>query len=150
MLAATPTTPFLDVIADAIVAAAPDDVNVGLFTGNPTLSPSTVLGDLTPPTFTGYAKVNVAFGTRRSNANGDLILPIPAASFQPSNNTDLPQTVTGISIDMEDAGGDVLWLAELLEEPWEVVTSGSALDVICEIYVRADPQYGGYCTTCSV
>jgi len=149
MLAATPTTVFLDVIADAIEAAAADDINIGLFTGAPTLSPATVLGDLTAPTFTGYAVVNVPFGTRRGNANGDIILPLPAASFQPTNTTNLPQTVTGVYLGAEGTP-DTLWMAELLEEPWEVVSSGSALDVIMEIYVKADPNYGGYCTVCSV
>jgi len=150
MLAATPTSTFLDVIADAIEAAAADDINIGLFTGAPTLSPSTVLADLVAlaPTFTGYAIVNVPFGARRGNANGDIILPLPQASFQPTNNTNLPETVTGMYIGMEGTP-DTLWLAEMLDEPWEVVSSGSALDVISEVYIKADPNYGGYCTTCS-
>lgn len=150
MLAAVPSATFLDVVADAIVAGAPDDVNVGLFTGAPTLTPSTVLATLTAlaPTYTGYAVVNAAFGTRRGNANGDIILPIPAATFQPSDNTNLPQTVTGVYVSMEGTP-DLLWMSELLDEPWEVVSSGSALDVIMEVYVKADENWGGVCTTCA-
>jgi len=148
MLAATPTTAFLDVIADALEAALASDMNFGLFTGTPTLQPSMVIGDLPAPTFTGYAKVNVAAGTRRGNANGDIIIPFPAVTFQPTNTTDLPQTVTGSYAEAEGTP-DTLWLAEFLDEPWEVVDTGSALDIIWEIYVRADSVYGGICTTCS-
>jgi len=150
MLAATPTAIFLDVIADALVAAAADDINIGLFTGAPALGPTTTLASLTAlaPAFTGYAIVNAPFGTRRGNANGDIILPLPAATFQPSDNVGLPVTVTGVYIGAEGTP-DVLWMAELFDEPWEVVSSGSALDVIIEVYIKADPVYGGYCTVCS-
>jgi len=150
MLAAVPSSIFLDVVADAIEADAADDINIGLFTGAPTLSPATTLATLVAlaPTFTGYAVVNVPFSARRGNANGDIILPLPAASFQPSDNVGLPITVTGFYIGREGTP-DVLWLSEMLDEEWEVTSSGSALDVISEIYVKADENWGGICTTCS-
>lgn len=150
MLSASPTTIFLEVIADAIEADAAADINIGLFTGAPTLTPATTLATLVAlaPGFTGYAIVNNPFGARRGNANGDVILPVGAATFQPSDDTNLPITVTGSYLGREGSP-DVLWLAEFLDEPWEVVSAGSALDVIWEIYVKADSIYGGICTTCS-
>jgi len=150
MLSASPSALFQGVIADAIEADAAADINIGVFTGTPTLTPATLLADLTAlaPAYTGYAIVNNPFGTRRSNANGDIILPVGAATFQPTNDTGLPLTVTGSYLGREGTP-DVLWLAEFLDEPWEVVNSGSALDIIWEVYVKADSIYGGICTTCS-
>jgi len=148
MLAASPTTVFMSVLADALEADAADDINIGLFTNELTPGPGTVLGDLTAPTFTGYAVVNNPFGARRGNANGDIILPVGAATFQPTDTTNLPQTVVGSYLGREGTP-DTLWLVEILDEPWEVVDTGSALDVIWEIYIRYDTTYGGICTTCA-
>jgi len=148
MLAAQPTSAFLDVLADAFEAAATTDLKMGLFTDDPTLTFATVLADLAPPTFTGYAAVAMTIGARRGNANGDIIEPLGMASFQPTVTPSPSQTVTGAYIYL-DATPDVLWFAEFLDTPWVVVDTGSALDVIWEVYIKADPVYGGVCTTCS-
>lgn len=148
MLSGNPTTDFLDILATAIETAGASDLFVGLFTGSPTLGPDTVLADLPVPAYTGYARAAVTLGTRRGNANGDIIIPIAAVTFQPTNDTGLPITVTGWYL-AQGAGTPTLWMAELLDEPWEVQSSLSALDINEELYIRSDPNYGGYCSTCS-
>ncbi len=148
MLAAQPTTAVLDVLADAFEAAATTDLKMGLFTGDPTLTFATVLANLTPPAFTGYAQVAMTIGARRGNANGDIIIPLGMASFQPTAPVSPTETVTGAFILLDDTP-DVLYFAEMLDTPWVVVDEGSALDVIWEVYIKADPVYGGVCTTCS-
>jgi hypothetical protein len=148
MLAAVPTkATFLDAIATAIETLGTTDLKIGLFTGSPTLSPDTVLADLTQPTFTEYALVAATIGTRRSDANGDIILPLGLATFQPTGGTSLPQTVTGVFV--QAAASPKLWLAEVLDTPWIVQDTGSALDVVFEIYIPGGEVWGGVCTTCS-
>jgi len=147
MLSAYPTAAFLDILADAITTEAGTDLVAGLFTNEPDLGPGTLIRDLDAPTYTGYALVPLTVGTRRGNANGDIIIPLGTATFQPTNNTNLPQTVKGVYLAL-DGTPDVLWLAEMLDTPYQFLTSASALDIILEIYVRADQLYGMVCTTC--
>lgn len=149
MLAATPSSTFLEVLAAAVEAVSGAGVRIGLFTGSPTLTPATLLADLVQPTYTGYTRPGVINGTRRGNANGDIIIPYGMVSFQPTNNAALPQTVTGVFM-QKDGAPDKLWLAEVLDDPWVIVDTGSALDVIFEIYIKGDAVYGGVCTTCVV
>jgi len=145
-LAAQPSAVFLDDVADAIEAALDDPV-CGLFTSPDALQPTTVYADLVQPTYTGYSRVAMTVGTRRYNANGDQIIPLGMASFQPTANPAEPITVVGSFIGNTTAT-PVLELSELLDEPWVVTDTGSALDVVWEIYVKADPNWGGICTSC--
>jgi len=98
MLSAFPTDAFLDILATAVETEGAADLVAGLFTGEPELGPGTVLADLDQPTYTGYAAQAVTIGSRRENGNGDIILPLGTMTFQPTNNTALPQTATGVWI----------------------------------------------------
>jgi len=147
-LAATPTTQFLDRLATALETAYATNLKVGLFIGSPTLGPDLVLADLTEPGFTGYARAAVTLGTRRGNANGDIILPIASVTFQPTVDPVSEIIVTGWFL-AEGASPTIPELAEYLDVPWVVDSTINALDINEEIYIRADPNYGGYCSTCT-
>ncbi len=138
-LAATPTTAMLDTIADALEAAW-DDLVCGLYTNSPPPEPTQLYADMTQPTFTGYLRAAMTIGARRGNANGDIIEPLGMATFQPT---------AGTAFIANNATTPVLQLFEDLDTPWQVVDTGSALDIIWEAYVKADPVYGGICSTCS-
>jgi len=146
-MAANPTSTFLDILATAIETAGASNLKVGLFTGSPTLGPDTVLSDLTEPTYTGYARQTVTIGTRRGNANGDIILPLDPLTFAPTADVSPAQTITGYFICQ--GASPALWLAELLDQPWTVTSALDFLTLILEILVSADPVYGGVCTVCS-
>lgn len=148
MLNAQPTLFLLDAIETAIAGLAtgtpPSVWKVGLFTGTPTLSEDTVLSDLTEPAFTGYARVAMTPGTIRRDAAGNVILPLGKASFQPTADPVGTITVTGVFVVIDTD----LIVAEFLDAPWLVVNTGSAIDIIEEIYVTNGSYYGGVCTTC--
>lgn len=147
MLSMQPTLFFVDLVADAIEAAITGGtVKVaGLFTNDPsTLNKDTVLADLTEPTFTGYARVAVAVGTRRTNVNGDQISPLGKQTFQPTATPASPQTVNGWFLEVD---GD-LYGWDAFTSPFTFTTTGDALDVISEIITRCDTIWGGVCTTC--
>jgi len=147
-LAAQPSTTFLDILATAIETAGASNLKIGLFTNSPSLTPGLLLAGLTEPAFTGYARAAATIGTRRGNANGDIILPIPSVTFQPTADPASPITVNGYFL-TQGSSPTAPWLTEYLDTPWVVEDTGSALDLILEIYVRADPDYGGVCSTCS-
>lgn len=155
MLSAQPSAAFLDILAtaveDAITGATA--VHVGLFTAvaGGTITEDTVLADLTLPTFAGYAPLVVAAaGSRRSDAAGDIILPMGTATFQPSGAVSPNQTAIGVYVSADTD----LWLAELFTDAdgnpvtFTFAEATDALDVIEEIYVRNGTIYGGICTTC--
>lgn len=147
-LAATPSTGFLDRLATALETAYATNLKVGLFTGTPTLGPDMLLSDFVEPVFTGYARAAVSLGTRRGNANGDIILPIASQTFQPTADPATPQVVTGWFL-AEGASPTTPELAEFLDEPYTFASTADAMDIIEEIYIKADPVYGGYCTVCT-
>jgi len=127
--------------------ANPIPLQVGLFTGTPTLTVDTVYGDLTQPTFAGYALIDVVFNTVRGDAAGDVIIPFEAVTFQPTGAVSPEQTCTGFFV--VQPGTLTLLFAEFLPNPQTFASAMDALDVIDEIYIPADQVYGGICTTCS-
>lgn len=147
-MAAMPSNKWLDILADAVEAFLEDDPLVGLFTNTPDLSPELLLAGLTEPTFTGYARVPAVVGARRSNANGDIIIPLGTFTFQPTAGTALPQTVTGVFVAAGDPSA-LLLQTEMLTTPWQVTSVLSAIDIIVELYIRADQTYGIICTICT-
>lgn len=121
-------------------------VTLGLFTGSPTLDPTTTLAALQAlaPVYPGYAEQDVAFGAERGDANLDVILPVSPTTWQPTSDPVATQTVTGcyLAIDGE------LWLAEGFAAPWDVVSALSALDLLLEVYSPNLQVYGMVCSTC--
>ena len=147
-LAATPTHQFLDRLATALETAYATNLKVGLFIGSPTLGPDLTIADLTEPGFTGYARQAATVGTRRGNANGDIILPLGTQTFQPSADPASEIIVTGWFL-AEGTTPTIPEMAEYLDVPWVVDSTLNALDINEELYIRADPNYGGYCSTCT-
>lgn len=155
MLSGQPTSAFIDHIETAIEtlvsAVAPADGRIGLFTNSPVLSTATLMTDLTQPTFAGYAEVPVTVGSVRGNAAGDEILPLGMQSFQPSGAVSPAVTVNGFYLVV----GTVLWIAEYLTDaegnlaPFTFTGPLSGLDIVTELYFRAQPLYGIGCTTCT-
>jgi len=144
---AVPMHAFLDVLATAFETLFTANGKVGLFTAPATLTPDNVLADMIQPTFTGYAVSPFTPGTRRGNANGDIIIPLGTQTFQPTADPASPETVIGFFIQ----GGvtPVLYFAELLPSAWVVASTLDALDLVLEYYQTADSVYGTLCTSCS-
>jgi hypothetical protein len=136
----------LDTIATAL-ATSLATAKLGLWTNTPTLSSSTLLADLTEPTFTGYAQVSLTTGARRSDAAGDQIIPMGTATFQPTATPTPAQTVKGVML-VAGTPSAVLWMAEYLDNPYTFAATTDALDIIYDVYVRAGTNWGGICTTC--
>lgn len=141
---------FLSSVADYLATTLMATAEMGLFTGAPGLSVNTVLADLAAlePTFTGYARQVVAPQALRRNANGDYIVPLDEAIFQPTAVTGaLPVTVTGYFI--TDSGTpDHLLLAEMLDTPYTFVDTLSGLALKEDVYVKNLTVWGGLCSSC--
>lgn len=136
--------------AEAITVTPPSNpipLQVGLFMGSPSLTVNTVYSDLTQPTFTGYALIDVVFNTVRGDAAGDVIIPFEAVTFQPTGAVAPEQVCTGFFV--IQPGTNTLLFAEFLPNPQTFASPANALDVIDEIYIPAATVYGGICTTCS-
>lgn len=121
---------------------------VGLFTNTPALSPDTVLADLVEPTYTGYARVPVAIGSRRSNSNEDVIEPVGSASFQPTDDVGLPQTANGVFLAGTIGGVVVLLLFENFDAAFNFNTHLNGLTINLDLFFRNGPYWGGICSTC--
>lgn len=147
-LAAQPSHTFLDILATALETAGATNLKIGLFTNSPSLTPTLLLSGLTEPVYTTYARQAGTIGSRRSNANGDIILPIGSVTFQPTADPASPITVNGYFL-TQGSSPTAPWLTEYFDTPWIIENAGSALDLILEIYIRADPDYGGVCTVCT-
>lgn len=76
-----------------------------LFTNDIELDEDTVVGDLTQPTFTGYAAKAVTLAAG-ADENGEPVLHGAPVAFSPTNATNLPQAIVGAAI--INAGGDLM------------------------------------------
>lgn len=121
-------------------------LEVGLFTGTPTLSPGTLLSDLSQPTYAGYATQTPTIGAIRGDAAGDVIIPLGTSTWQPTGVVSPEQESTGFFV--ATAAGQLLF-SEFLSSPWIATGVLSALDLIDEVYIPAESVWGGICTTCS-
>lgn len=151
MLAAQMSDKALDLIVGYVLAGALATPNMGLFTGAPALSASTVLADLAAlePTFTGYARTAITPGALRRNANNDYIIPYSAPTFQPSAPTvGLPVTVTGYFVEIVISTVHYLWAAELFDSSYTFVDPLSALSPTYDFYIPNQRVYGGACSVC--
>lgn len=119
---------------DTTTLDAVADVEVILFINNVTLGPDTVIGDLTPATFDGYAakaKDAAAPSTYTDPATGDIIISIPAPAggwlWQTTGTTNLPQTVFGFAL--TDSTGADYYGGELLSEPVTLDAAGQGVQL---------------------
>ena len=142
---ATPTLAFLMALAKIQIASA--DVlslwTLDLFVGSPTLSIASVLGDLTFPSFSGYAAVSLTPPALAQDGNGDLLITWPEGVFQASGAVSPGVTATGVCLHATISAADTLLLAGYLATP---VTFNSALDAVSIIFQSVVPNqlvYGG-------
>jgi hypothetical protein len=102
---------------------------VGLYTNSVVLTKDTALGDLTAPTYTGYAVSAItANGTAYTDDETDAasILSNGTITFKPTNNTNLPQTINGVYL---KGNGGQLVAAANFDTPVTLTTSSDAIVV---------------------
>ncbi len=140
-----PSSFFLQALFDILEANA--DVfslwTIGLFTGNPTLSPSTVLADLDQPTFAGYAVVPVVPPALEIDANGNYVLTWPSALFQASGAVAPAQVATGVFLSATKSATDRLLLSGLMATPKTFNGATDARTVIVQTIIPNSLVYGG-------
>jgi hypothetical protein len=140
-----PSSFFLQALFDILEATA--DVlsawKIGLYTGNPTLTPATLLADLTQPTFTGYALVDATPPDLEINANGDYVLTWPAALFQATADVDPAQIATGAFLQATKSATPRLLLSGLMATPKQFAGATDARTIILQTVIPNSMVYGG-------
>jgi len=81
-----------------------DGATLRLFTGSPDIDKDMEAADFTAPTFTGYTDAALTF-VEQTDANGRKYLSAGPTTETPTNNTNLPMSITGAAI--LDADGAV-------------------------------------------
>lgn len=101
------TNDFLgDLIALLIGVGAPlDGAELVLFTNSPDIDKDTVAGDLTAPTFTGYAAAALTFA-EVVDSDGRKLASAGPITFSATNATNLPLTIRGAGV--LNGGGDLI------------------------------------------
>lgn len=97
------------------VAGVLNGMKMVLFTNQPSLNKDTVIGDLTPPTYTGYAAQTVTWSAARSDGNGKLATFTGLVNWQPTADTVPGDTIYGYGL--TDSAGTTLLAAEMLPAP---------------------------------
>jgi hypothetical protein len=139
------TREFLQMLFDVIegVAITPSLWQFDLFTGNPALGINTVIGDLTVPTFAGYAGVVVAVPALEINANGDYLITWPTALFQASGAVSPAQTATGVFLSATVSASPKLLAAGYLATPKTFNGATDAVSVVIQTILPNALIYGG-------
>jgi len=106
-----------------------DGAEIGLFEGAPELTAATVLGDLTPASYNGYATVAGVF-TPQVDADGNLILMSLSATFRVGTSAGLPIQVTGVYVIDDD--GDLV-CAGYLPTPITLVAAAQQLHTVGKV-----------------
>jgi hypothetical protein len=96
---------------------------LGLFTNTPPLSQTTVLADLTEPTFAGYAQQAVGWSAAFQQPDFSWATQGGLYTFQATNDL-TPTVVTGCFL--VDGGGTQLIMAEMFDTPVNLPTSAQA------------------------
>jgi hypothetical protein len=122
-------------------------IDVGLFSAVDSLTVDTVYADLTQMTYPGYALQAATLGAIRSDAQGDIILPLGTSTWQPTGVVDPEQVAVGFFVVIH--GTNQLLFAEMLTTAKSFAGPLDALDVVDEIYIPADTVWGGVCATCA-
>jgi len=111
-----------------------DEAKVILFQNNVTLTKDTVIADLTPATFGGYAAKVLGAGDPTSGINpatGQWELrmrePVGGIEFTTSGTSNLPQTIYGYAIVSED--GTELFASKKFDTPITLTANQQVIDV---------------------
>lgn len=124
---AVPTQTFLVEVQANMLAGILDTGFARLFQNNPVLDLETVLADLVAPTFTGYAPIAIVWSDPAQDADGNMIFVSNELTFQPTNDTNLPQTVMGWGLTGVVSAATLLLLANYFETPVPMASTLSAL-----------------------
>jgi hypothetical protein len=116
-----------------------DTAKVGLFNGNPGLSRSTVLADLSPTVFSGYAAKTITWDAApiRDVEGKWTLRGVTAAPFQ-STGPLTGDTVTGLFI--ENSGATTLYMAEFFDTPIQINAVAQIIQVT--LFCRPDGNGG--------
>ena len=107
-----------------------DLMDLRLFVNNPVLSKTSVLADLTAPTFAGYAdKANIVLGALHQRPDKGWAYDTPLESFQMADNL-LPTVIMGYGCFPH--GTTDLWFAEYLPAPVALVTTADMLNLVAQ------------------
>jgi hypothetical protein len=106
--------------------------HVRLFTDDITPDASTVIGDLTEPTFTGYAQISLAsvgFPTPTINGSGEAESDGPTMTWTCTSTPGSPETIHGIYVQIDDpvANPKCLYAARF-SSPSVITASGDAIN----------------------
>lgn len=107
-----------------------DGGKLGLFTNTPSITPTTVLADLTEATFDGYARVTLTtWGAAFLDPNGNYADSVaPTGTFTLTGTTVL-ETITGVFVLDKD---NVYMGAELLPTPIPLTSTGQQIVVVAQ------------------
>lgn len=108
-----------------------------LFTNTPALTKDSVVGDLTQPTFPGYASAVVTWSVAKRDDAGNISVDSGLMKFQMSDAT-VPTIVKGYGI--VDSAGTTLLAAETFDAPVDLTDALSICAFVIDLsFNNADP-----------
>jgi hypothetical protein len=116
---------------------------VGLYTNAITPTVNTTIGELTEPTYDGYARQTPALLAKRYTPNQDIELALGLATFQPTDAGSLPMDVLGSFLMGGTTEAPVLMAVCNFSAPYSFLSQYSALDVSWELQLPNQQVYGG-------
>jgi hypothetical protein len=116
-------------------SGALDLCKVCLFTNAASLGPTTAFGDLTPPTFTGYAQQTITWAAQHRRLPSGIYINGGYHGFQKAAADPAP-TLYGWGL--VDSTGLILYGAELFPQPVTLVTELDLLAFVPEFGLGAD------------
>jgi hypothetical protein len=132
------TVGLVKAIVAAMVAATGakgplNDAHVGLFTGQPSLDPGTVVGDLVEPTYAGYARQALdpaAWEPPSVQTDGSVAtMNCGCIHFRMTDNL-APTSITGVFLaDAAGPGGNLL-ASGALDSPYALIATDQSFDVL--------------------
>jgi len=112
------------------------DLEAILYTNSPTLTRDTAIGDLTQPTYTGYAAVAIVpSAIYYDEETGGYAINTQALEFRPTANPASPVTIVGWGL--QNPTGPVLYAAEDFDAPQILTDTDSLIDIIGQIILGA-------------
>src|SRR5688572_32940844 len=121
---------------DMLVAGASTTLRVRLFQSNTTPSQSTVIGDLTEATFSGYAAVTPSFGASATASNKGTITDSAARDFT-HNGGGTSNTIYGYYVTYESGGSTLLW-AERFDIAQTLANNGDKITLTAKFTLNSE------------
>lgn len=103
---------------------------VGLATNNPSFSHVSVAADITEPSYTGYARQAVVFGSPYQRVDGSFAVQGTLLQFQ-MGNTALPTVINAYAVFSAITAGTLMW-GETLPNPIGLVSTTDAVILTIE------------------